>query len=118
MKKLIMFMVAAAMASAATAQVPDLSGIFPEEVKTVGIVAMSSVIPTKTFNAGTNALMKAGYRLKVMPNVPEQTVTTPERRARLFEEAWLDPEIDLILFARGGQGAIDVVDKVDWEKLR
>ena len=118
MKRLIMFMAAAAVASATASQAPDLSGVFPEDVKTVGIVAMSSVIPTKTFNAGTNALTKAGYRLKVMPNVPEQTVATPERRARLFEEAWLDPEIDLILFARGGQGAIDVVDKVDWEKLR
>ena len=120
MKKLalIVSFVASVAPFASSAEALDLSGIFPDDVKTVGIVALSSVIPAKTLEAGTNALVRAGYRLRVMPNVPEQTVAPPERRARLFEEAWLDPEVDLLLFARGGHGAIDVLDKIDWEKLR
>lgn len=120
MKRLVLIALAAASVatSAFPAAAPDLSGIFPDDVKTVGIVALSSVIPAKTLAAGTNALVRAGYRLKVMPNVAERTVAPPERRARLFEEAWLDPAVDLLLFARGGHGAIDVVDKIDWEKLR
>lgn len=120
MKKIFMTTatVALAMACAGKDAQPDLHGIFSDDVKTVGIVAVSSVIEPAVFNKGTNRLTKAGYRLKIMPNVTEQKVTSPERRARLLEQAWLDPEIDILLFARGGQGAMDVVDLIDWEMLR
>ena len=70
------------------------------------------------FIAATNALSTAGIRLKIAPNVMADEVAPPEKRARLLEEAWLDPEIDLLWFSRGGRGAEDVVPLLDWERLR
>ena len=92
--------------------------LFPADVKTVGIVSISSILPKEKFDCGTNLIVSAGYRVKVMPNVQGPKVAPAETRARLFEKAWLDPEIDLLLFSRGGKGAADVIGLIDWEKLR
>ena len=97
---------------------PDLTGVFGPNVKTVGIAAISSRVPVKRFIEVTNRLAHAGYRMKVMPNVTEPVVAPAERRAALLQQAWLDPEVDLVVFAYGGQGAIDVMPLLDWEKLR
>lgn len=94
------------------------SGLFPADVKTVGIVSASSILPKEKFILGTNRIASAGYRVKVMPNVQAPQVAPAATRARLFEQAWLDPEIDIILFSRGGKGAADVIGLIDWEKLR
>ena len=94
----------------------DLHGLFPPDVKTVGIVSVSSLLPEEKFVRGTNLLAEAGYRVKSMPNV--RRMEPPDVRARVFEQAWLDPEIDFLLFARGGHGASDVVPLIDWERLR
>ena len=94
------------------------TGLFPPDVRTVGIVSISSIIPKEKFVVGTNLISKAGYKLKVAPNVEGPEVSPAETRARLFEQAWLDPEIDILLFSRGGTGAEDVVPLIDWEKLR
>ena len=94
----------------------DFRGLFPPDVKTVGIVSVSSLIPTNVFARGTNLLAEAGYRVKAMPNVLK--MEPPEVRARLFEQAWMDPEIDFLLFSRGGQGASNVISRIDWNRLR
>ncbi len=97
---------------------PILPGLFPSHVQTVGIVSLSSIAPPEIIAYGTGALKEAGYHLKVAPNVPGPEVAPPAMRARLFEEAWLDPEIDFLLFMRGGEGAVDAVPLIDWDRLR
>jgi len=94
----------------------DFTGIFPQSVKVVGIVSVSHLISPDKLALGTNLLIQAGYRVKTMPNVLK--LESPEVRARLFEEAWLDPEIDFLLFSTGGLGAADVIGLIDWERLR
>ena len=89
----------------AESKLPDLSGLYGPDVKTIGIAAISSVVPLERFAKVTNRLAKAGYRMKVAANVPERTVAPAERRARLLEELWMDPEVDLLVFAYGGKGA-------------
>lgn len=111
-------MFAALSVSAEVKKLPDLTGVYGPEVKTIGIAAISSRVPKMRYVAVTNRLAKAGYRMKVAANVLEQDIAPAERRARLMEELWLDPEVDLLVFAYGGQGAADVVDKLDWEKLK
>ena len=106
--------VAAGIASVASA---DDWRIFPDDVRTVGVVSVSDIVGQSSFARTTNELTKAGYRLKVMPNVLGKKADA-ETRARMFERAWMDPEIDLLIFSRGGQGAVDVIDRIDWEKLR
>ena len=95
-----------------------MDGLFPPDVKTVGIVSLSSILERDVFDRGVRLLEEAGYRVKVMPNAYGPEVAPPETRARLFEQAWLDPEIDLLFFSRGGEGAIDTIGLIDWERLR
>lgn len=118
--KYSVFAAAAFLAAAVFAEKkhPDLTGIYGPDVKTIGIAAISSKVPLGSFSAVTNRLAQAGYRMKVAANVPERKIASPERRARLMEELWMDPEVDLLVFAYGGKGAADVIEVVDWEKLK
>ena len=120
MRKITTLLCAIFTASAlwANKTLPDLTGIYGPDVKTIGIPAISSKVPKAPFIAVTNRLAKAGYRMKNAANVAENTVAPAERRAKLLEELWMDPEVDLIVFAYGGQGAGDVVKILDWEKLK
>ncbi|MBR1617493.1 LD-carboxypeptidase [bacterium] len=43
---------------------------------------------------------------------------TDENRARYLEEAFLDDEADLVLSLRGGYGAIRIVDKINYDKIK
>ena len=97
---------------------PDLTGVFGTDVKTIGIGAISSLMPAAKLAHITNRLVKAGYRVKVAQNVTETTKAAPERRAKLLEELWLDPEVDIVTFATGGKGAEEVIELLDWEKLK
>jgi muramoyltetrapeptide carboxypeptidase len=107
-----------ATAAPAEPKQPDLTGIYGSGVKTIGISAISSKVPPSRFIAITNRLAKAGYSMKVAPNVMEPEVASAETRAKLLEDMWLDPEVDLLVFAYGGQGAADVVERLNWEKLK
>ena len=118
-RKLVSVVLAiAACGFAAQKSQPDLTGIYGPDVKTIGIPAISSVVPKASFYAMTNRLSKAGYKMKIAPNVLEKTVASVERRTKLLEEMWMDKEVDLIVFAYGGKGAVDVVERLDWEKLK
>ena len=102
----------------AAAAEPDWSGAFPPSVKTVGVVMPASILPKGKFDVGVAALRKAGYAVKVAPRLSFGKVAPVEDRVKDFEETWMDPEVDLVLCARGGTGAQDVIVKLDWEKLR
>ena len=107
-------------AMAATDAVPmDLTGCFPTNViRTVALVMPASIYNKEKFDLGRTALTSAGYKVKVMPRLNFKTVAPVEDRVADFEQAWMDPEVDLVLCARGGTGAEDLLDKLDWAKLR
>jgi len=96
---------------------PDLTGCFPPEIKTVGVVMPASILAKKTFDAGVRALEKAGYRVKLAPRLSFDRKASVMDRVSDFEEMWLDPDVDLVLCARGGSGAEDVIKRLDWRKL-
>ena len=95
----------------------DLTGVFPPEVKCVHLVAPSSLPPKETVIRVTNALTRAGYRVKVSPGVWSYAKDGAQR-ARYLESAWGDPETDLILCARGGRGGYDTVTNLDFSILK
>ena len=112
-------MIAVLLLAAATALPPlDLTGVFPPEVKTVGVVMPASILPKERFDRGVDALRRAGYRVKLAPRLSFGKLASVEDRTKDFEETWMDPEVDLVLCARGGTGAEDVIVKLDWERLR
>ena len=96
----------------------DLSGVFPPEVKTVGVVMPASILAKAKYDRGVDALKAAGYRVKPAPRLSFDKLAPVEDRVKDFEETWLDPEVDLVLCARGGSGAEKVMRKLDWAKLR
>ena len=97
----------------------DLRGCFPTGVvRTVALVMPASIYNKKNYDLGKAALEKAGYKVKAMPRMNFKTVASVADRVADFEQAWMDPEVDLILCVRGGVGAEDLLDKIDWAKLR
>ena len=97
----------------------DLAGCFPTGcIRTVALVMPASIQPKRNFDRGKAALEAAGYKVKVMPRLDFKTVAPAADRVADFEQAWMDPEVDLVLCARGGTGAEDLLDKLDWAKLR
>lgn len=97
----------------------DLAGCFPTGcIRTVALVMPASIQPKRNFDRGKAALEAAGYKVKVMPRLDFKTVAPVADRVADFEQAWMDPEVDLVLCARGGTGAEDLLDKLDWAKLR
>lgn len=104
--------------TASTNTMPHYENLFGNDVTAVGIVSVSSILERKHLLYGIEVLKNAGYKVKIMPNVYGPKQAPVEVRARAFEKAWLDPEIDLLVFSRGGLGAVDVIQVIDWEKLR
>ena len=96
----------------------NLTAAFPASVKTIGLVMPASIFPKPVFDAISAALVQAGYKLKVAPRINFERVAPAEDRAKDFEEAWMDPEVDLVLCARGGKGAEEILPFLDWNKLR
>lgn len=101
-----------------------LAGIFPERIRTIALVAPASPgSSTQKVDLGIALLEKSGIRVKTMPNArigePAGYTSIPaEKRIADLEQAWLDPEVDLILCIRGGVGTPDILERLDWDKLR
>lgn len=110
--------------AAAQETVPDWAGIFPEKIKTVALVAPACPAhSSEALDRAIAGLKQAGVRVKLMPHTREgeparyETIAVEKRVADL-EQAWLDPEVDLVWCIRGGIGTPDVVEKLNWDKLR
>ena len=104
----------------------NYQGVYPPHVKTIAVITPGSYPNPKTANAGIALLRKAGYKVKVYPNVfsrpdgveKNRYLSCPvELRVKDFEAAWCDMENDMIICARGGRGTVDLVANVNWEKL-
>jgi len=96
----------------------DYSGLFPPSVKTVGVVMPASVLKREKFDRGVEALTNAGYRVKVAPRIRFDTLASPDLRAADLADVWTDPEVDLVLCARGGHGVEEILPHLDRNRLR
>ena len=96
----------------------DLRGVFPARVKTVGVVMPASVMDRAKFDAGVAALRAAGYRVKLAPRLKFDGLASPQDRAADLADMWTDPEVDLVLCARGGSLVERIVPYIDWDRLR
>ena len=91
---------------------------FPADVKTVGVVMPASILSKGRFDEGVAALKRAGVNVKLAPRLDFKKRAPAADRAADFQEMWMDPEVDLVLCARGGQGSEDILPLLDWDKLR
>ena len=96
--------------------------IMPPKVKTIACIAPGSFPNSRFHRKGVELLRQAGYKVKVMPHafVRQKKVSQAPLEGRLsdFYQAWNDPEVDMIFCIRGGRGSEEVMDNINWKKLK
>lgn len=96
----------------------NLTAAFPEGIRTIGVVMPASIVKKEGFDRLASAIRDAGYKVKVTSRIDFAKVASAEDRAKDFMDMWMDPEVDIVLCARGGKGSEDIIPFLDWDKLR
>lgn len=90
-------------------------------MKTIGIIALSGVIDKEKLNFAINNLKSLGYNVKLSKNIFDTNrylAGNDNNKIKELEEFFSNPEIDIIMTARGGYGAIRLIDKIDYNILK
>ena len=90
-------------------------------MKTIGIIALSGVINKEKLNFAINNLKSLGYNIKLSKNIFDTNrylAGNDSDKVEELEKFFLDPQIDIIMTARGGYGAIRLIDKIDYNLLK
>ena len=98
-------------------------GVFPPEVKTIALISPASYPGSASHKRGIELLRAAGYSLKIGKHafdLPEKGKNSAPLEARLedFYNAWNDDDVDMILCIRGGKGSLDLLNAMDFSKLK
>lgn len=97
-------------------------GIMPKNVRTIAFISPGSYPGAPHHRKGIELLQQAGYKVKVMPHafVREKNKNSAPVAGKVadFYAAWNDPEVDMIFCIRGGMGSEDLMDNIDWSKLK
>lgn len=91
------------------------------KIKTIGLVAPSGNLRNLDEINQKIALVEKHFKIKKFYNEKISNgflSDTDENRAKYFEEAFLDDEVDLVLSIRGGYGAIRIVDKINYDLIK
>ncbi|MDD3118550.1 MAG: LD-carboxypeptidase [Victivallales bacterium] len=96
---------------------------FPPRIRTVAVVAPAGPAASEAVASGCRQLQAWGLDVKVMPHVftgaDESYLAAPAAARRCdLEQCWREPDIDLVLCARGGFGTAHLLPHLDWTLLR
>lgn len=101
----------------------DSSGIIPpylEKGDCIGITSPAGYILLDAIKPAIQQIEGWGFRVKVGSCIGKRDFTfggTDEERAADFQQMLDDPSIKAILCARGGYGAVRLVDRINWKGL-
>ncbi|MCX4820363.1 LD-carboxypeptidase [Streptomyces sp. NBC_01142] len=90
----------------------------------VAVVAPSGPVPEDRLAPGLAILRGWDLDPVVMPHVRDRhpefwyLAGSDEARARELTQAWCDPSVSAVFCARGGYGALRMVDLLDWSAIR
>jgi len=88
---------------------------------TIGIIAPSSPFDRKAFDRGVEILGSLGFSVTVPPGLFQESgylAGSDDHRASLVSRLFADGEIDAIFCARGGFGAMRILDRLDYDSIR
>lgn len=88
---------------------------------TVGVCAPSGPVNPDRLARGVSALEELGYRVRVGASVRRRsrfTAGTPDERLADLHALWADDDVRAIVCARGGAGAVQIVDRIDLDLVR
>lgn len=86
----------------------------------VGVAALSGPVEPSRLQRGLQQLRDLGYEPVSAPNLASSFrvfAGTDEERLAGFHVLASDPKVEAIFFARGGHGAMRVLDGIDWQLL-
>lgn len=97
--------------------------VIPKYLKpgdTIGITCPAGYITEEEIRPAMLQMMEWGFYIKIGETVGRKDFTfggTDEERARDFQNMLNDPKINAIMCARGGYGAVRIIDQLDFSKL-
>ena len=98
--------------------------IYPPALKqgdTIGILAPSSYYDSPLLKAATDFFQSKGLKLLFHPQINErlgQFAGTPEQRVNALHDYFKNPNIKAILPIAAGNGAVHLLDKLDYDLIR
>ncbi len=98
----------------------ELANPFPPRVKTIGVFAPAGIPEPARFERGLARLRGWGIELVLAcPQAPERFLAAADaERAAALNALIRQPQIDLLLAARGGYGCARLLDRVDFQALQ
>lgn len=98
--------------------------IIPDNIKCIAVTAPAGV-PDNGKLAASLEFLRTASDVKIKDYIPEREPGTPdylagsaEARSKAFNCAVNDPEVDMILCARGGFGCVHILSALDYETLQ
>ncbi len=88
---------------------------------TIGVIAPSSRIFKEELEQAIHFWQTKGFNVKIHPQtfaVDEQFAGTVEQKIEAMHDVFQDADIDAVMCARGGNGAIHLIDKIDYGLIR
>ena len=88
---------------------------------TIGVTAPAGYITLEEIQPAIQVIENWGYKIKVGDTIGKRDFTfggSDDERTEDFQKMLDDPKIKAILSARGGYGAIRIIDKLKWEKFK
>ncbi len=90
-------------------------------MQTIGIIALSGACDKEKIENSKACLEKMGFKVKLSKNIFDRVRylagSDEDKLAELYR-FFEDPEIDLILNARGGYGTIRLINKIDYDIIK
>jgi muramoyltetrapeptide carboxypeptidase len=87
---------------------------------TLGVVAPAGHFPPDEFKQGVSIIEKMGFKVKVpskVHSVHGRFAGSDVQRAAIIHQMFTDPEVQGIVCARGGYGALRVLSRLDYDTI-
>jgi muramoyltetrapeptide carboxypeptidase len=97
--------------------------IYPDPLKpgdTIGVIAPSSIHDVNMLTPATEFLESKGFKVEIHPQASMthgQFAGTPEDKAKAIHDYFENPDIRAIFCTRGGNGAVHLLDKLDYDLI-
>ncbi len=90
-------------------------------MKTIGIIAPSGVVEKEKLNRAVSFLEAQGFKVKTAKNIIDKKrylAGNDEEKIEELHKFFQNDDIDLIMCARGGYGAIRLVNKINYDVIK
>lgn len=94
---------------------------FLKKADTIGITSPAGYITIEEIQPAIKKMEEWGYKIKIGDTIGKRDFTfggTDEERAKDLQQMLDDPKIKAIMCARGGYGAVRIIDKLNWDKFK